>query len=137
MTPQALAGTTDIPVMNACEPTRRHRRVRTLRRLVLTLTALLGLLPPSAMPESRITVLPAQGSGGRGASASAGLRIEVNVTRVLGLQAPSAAGSSAWTNGGTVVLGCVGQAACVSRAAGTSGASLLQSPTNGQTFAQP
>lgn len=109
---------------------------RPLAVILIGLTAV-GAGIPAAVAESRITVLAPQSSAGRGASASAGLRIEVNVVRVLSLQAPGAAGSAAWSNGGTVMLGCAGQAACVSRASGTGGTHALHLPATGLTFAQP
>lgn len=109
---------------------------RALAVIVASLAAV-GAGAPAALAESRITVLAPQSAAGRGTSASAGLRIEVNVVRVLTLQAPGAAGSAAWSNGGTVMLGCAGQAACVSRASGTGGTHALHLPATGLTFAQP
>jgi hypothetical protein len=119
---------------------RRHSLADAARRplaVILIGLAAVGAGIPAAVAESRITVLAPQSSAGRGASASAGLRIEVNVVRVLSLQAPGAAGSAAWSNGGTVMLGCAGQAACVSRASGTGGTHALHLPATGLTFAQP
>lgn len=116
------------------EPCGAMRRVMAAIAIVL---AGAGAGTPAALAESRITVLTPQASGGRGASASAGLRIELNVVRVLTLQAPTAAGSAAWSNGGTVMLGCAGQAACVSRASGAGGANVVHVPASGLTFAQP
>jgi hypothetical protein len=118
----------------------RHSLADAARRplaVILIGLAAVGAGIPAAVAESRITVLAPQSSAGRGASASAGLRIEVNVVRVLSLQAPGAAGSAAWSNGGTVMLGCAGQAACVSRASGTGGTHALHLPATGLTFAQP
>lgn len=118
----------------------RHSLADAARRplaAILIGLAAVGAGIPAAVAESRITVLAPQSSAGRGTSASAGLRIEVNVVRVLSLQAPGAAGSAAWSNGGTVMLGCAGQAACVSRASGTGGTHALHLPATGLTFAQP
>ncbi len=120
--------------------TARRAPCGTTRRVMAAIAIVLagaGAGTPAALAESRITVLTPQASGGRGASASAGLRIELNVVRVLTLQAPTAAGSAAWSNGGTVMLGCAGQAACVSRASGAGGANVVHVPASGLTFAQP
>ena len=119
----------------------RRRQPASAARRVMTAIAIavagVGAGSPAALAESRITVLAPQASGGRGTTASAGLRIEVNVVRVLTLHAPGAAGSAAWSNGGTVMLGCAGQAACVSRASGAGGTNALHLPATGLTFAQP
>jgi len=118
----------------------RHSLADAARRplaVILIGLAAVGAGIPAAVAESRITVLAPQSSAGRGASASAGLRIEVNVVRVLSLQAPGAAGSAAWSNGGTVMLGCAGQPACVSRASGAGGTHVMHLPATGLTFAQP
>ena len=104
---------------------------------ILASQAAVGAGAPAALAESRITVLAPQSAAGRGTTASAGLRIEVNVVRVLTLQAPGAAGSAAWSNGGTMMLGCAGQPACVSRASGAGGTHVMHLPATGLTFAQP
>ncbi|HPU50409.1 MAG TPA: hypothetical protein PK359_02530 [Burkholderiaceae bacterium] len=104
---------------------------------IAVILASIGAGAAAALAESRITVLGPQSSPASGAAVSAGLRVEVNVVRVLTLQAPGAAGSAAWTNGGTVMLGCTGQAGCVSRASGVGGTHALHLPASGLTFAQP
>lgn len=155
-TPQARPGSADKSAMGSldldrrrepagavrCEPVVAVRRepVGAARRAMAAIAVVLagvGAGAPAALAESRITVLAPQAAGGRGATASAGLRIELNVVRVLSLQAPTAAGSAAWSNGGTVMLGCAGQAACVSRASGAAGANVVHMPASGLTFAQP
>lgn len=111
---------------------RPRGRVAGLR---LGLVAVLCLVPVAGVPESRLSAA-APVSGGRGLSVSAGLRIEVHVTRVMSLNA-SPTGSAVWSNAGTVVSGCVGAGACVSRASGASGLNQAHFPAAGLTFAQP
>ena len=136
-TAKAGAAPADIPSMGLASLLDWRAARRIGRPIAAIVIALVGMGPPAALSESRITVLGPQSAGGRGVTASAGLRIQIDVVRVLTLQAPTGAGSAAWSNGGTVVLGCTGQTGCVSRAAGGSGASAMQMPAAGLTFAQP
>jgi hypothetical protein len=99
--------------------------------VVLSLWAVAG--PVTARAESRIAAVPV-GAETRPA-ATARLRFEVIVPKVLTLEAASATGAQVSTNGGTFVTSC--PRGCSSRGVGTAGSNQWTGTDPAVTVAQP